>query len=136
LFGPSFLYLQENPGELDDYACGAELFPLWSVHARMRKLLHPGPKEKLRRPDVLAAQTGVRCWPSPRHHLSIITRAGSSCTKSAPLPGNMAALSRPYYVEGLEEAMKQELRLFFKSILDGKNLRLALSWIPDFTVTV
>jgi len=131
LCSPSFLYLQENPGELDDYALASRLsYFLWSCMPD-EELLTLAAKGELRRPTSSQRRPGG-CWPAKATtFVDQFTARWLELYKIGSMPPDMAAF-RAYYVEGLEEAMKQESRLFFKSILDG-NLRLSAFLDSDFT---
>lgn len=131
LCSPGFLYLQENEGELDDYALASRLsYFLWSGMPD-DKLIALAASGELRKPIVLEAQTRrMLADPKAGALTEHFTSRWLELYKIGSMPPDAVAF-RNYYVDGLEEAMKQETRLFFKSVLDG-NLPIDRFLDSDF----
>ncbi len=132
LCSPSFLYLHEQEGELDDYALASRLsYFLWSCMPD-DELMALAAQGELRNPPVLEAQTRrMLAHPKAGAFTEQFVSRWLELYKIGSMPPDAVAF-RDYYVDGLEEAMKQETRLFFKSVLDG-NLPIDRFLDSDFT---
>ena len=118
LCSPEFLYLQEKPGKLDDFALATRLsFFLWDSEpdAELRKLAAAG---KLHEPAVLKAQTDrlLKDAKSRRFVENFLDywldlrRLGANAPDST--------LYNDYYLDQLlEDSMLEETRLFFGELL-------------------
>ena len=132
LCSPSFLYLQEKEGELDNYALASRLsYFLWSCMPD-DALLALAAQGDLRQPAVLEAQAR-RMLADPKADMFIrqFTARWLQLYKIGSMPPDADAF-RDYYVDGLEESMKQETRLFFRSVLED-NLPIQSFLDADFT---
>ncbi len=132
LCSPSFLYLVEPEGSLDDYALASRLsYFLWST-APDEPLLIAAAEGRLQDPTEVAAQA---------RRMLADEKAGAFATqftsrwlelyKIGSMPPDPAKFSA-YYVDGLEKAIKEETRLFFQHIL-RENLPITTLIDADFT---
>ena len=118
LASPEFLYLNEKPGRLDDYALATRLsLFLWNSIPD-EKLLARAAKGELHRSEVLRAET-ERMLADPKSHRFVDAfldywidlRKMEDSTPSA-------ALYNDYYLDdALTEAAAEESRLFFQEML-------------------
>ncbi len=132
LCSPNFLYLQENPGTLDDYALASRLsYFLWSSIPD-EELLALAAKGKLHKPETLAAQTSrLLADPKARAFTENFTARWLALHKLGSMPPSPAT-HRDYYVDNLEPAMRRETQLFFQHLL-SENLPIARFLDADFT---
>lgn len=132
LCSPSFLYLYENAGELDDDALASRLsYFLWSCMPD-DELLGLAAQGKLREPAVLESETRrLLNDPKALAFTEHFTSRWLELYKIGSMPPDPVSF-RNYYVDGLEEAMKLETRLFFKNVLD-ENLPIDRFLDSDFT---
>ena len=132
LCSPDFLYLQEPEGRLDDYALASRLsYFLWSTQpdAELMKLAASG---KLSNPKTLKKQT-IRLLKDERS--TAFTEAFTARWLELYKIGTMPPSDKDfktYYIDGLEESMKQETQTFFRYILEN-NLSINQFLDSDFT---
>lgn len=132
LSSPSFLYLKENDGELDDYALASRLsYFLWSSQpdATLLKLAKRG---ALKRPNTLRAQAkrmlqDKRAWAFTEQ----FTERWLELYKLGSMPPSDKTFKN-YYIDGLQESMKKETQLFFEHALN-ENLPIDRFLDADFT---
>ncbi|MBI1353582.1 MAG: DUF1592 domain-containing protein [Acidobacteria bacterium] len=132
LVSPGFLYLQENEGRLPDYALASRLsYFLWSAPPD-EPLLQAAAAGGLQAEGALRAQA-LRMLRDPRAQALTerFTERWLELYKIGSMPPGMSDFPA-YYVDGLEEAMKAETRLFFQNALD-ENLPLEVFLDADFT---
>ena len=132
LASPAFLYLNEGEGPLDDYALASRLsYFLWSSMPD-QKLLDAARRGELRDPKSLRAQA-LRLLADPKaaaFSTQFVSR-WLELYKVGSMPPSAKDFEQ-YYVDGLEQAMKTETRLFFRHLLD-ENLPIELFLDADFT---
>ncbi len=132
LCSPSFLYLIEPTGPLDDYALASRLsYFLWSSppDEALLKLAADG---RLKDPAELAVQ--ARRMLADKRANAFATQFTSrwlQLYKIGSMPPDPAKFPA-YYVDGLEKAIKEETRLFFQHVL-RENLPIATLLDADFT---
>ncbi|HXT42421.1 MAG TPA: DUF1592 domain-containing protein [Candidatus Angelobacter sp.] len=118
LCSPEFIYLEEKPGLLDDYALAARLsFFLWNSPPD-DGLRHCAEKNQLHRSDVLRAQTErLLADPKSRRFVDAFLDYWLDLRKiTATAPD--ANLYSDYYLDDLlEESALEETRLFFAELL-------------------
>jgi mono/diheme cytochrome c family protein len=132
LCSPSFLYLRENDGALDDYALASRLsYFLWSSMPD-EELMQAAAAGKLRRAGVLRAQA-LRMLDSPKAEAldSQFTSRWLELYKIGSMPPSPKD-HQNYYIDGLDQAMKTEARLYFRHILQN-NLPIERFIDSDFT---
>jgi mono/diheme cytochrome c family protein len=118
LCSPEFVYLQEKPGPLDDYALAARLsFFLWnsSPDAELRR---DAEKKELHKPDVLRAQTErLLADPKSRQFVDAFLDYWLELRRiTATAPD--ANLYSDYYLDDLlTESALEETRSFFAELL-------------------
>jgi len=132
LCSPGFLYLRENDGPLDDYALASRLsYFLWSSMPD-DELLVLAERGKLNDRKVVADQAR-RMLADPRAN-SLTERFASrwlELYKIGSMPPSPTDF-RQYYVDGLEDAIKTETKLYFQHVLD-RNLPIDTFLDSDFT---
>jgi mono/diheme cytochrome c family protein len=120
LCSPEFVYLQEKPGRLDDYALASRLaFFLWnsSPDDELRRCAE---KKELHKPDVLRAQTErLLADPKSRQFVDAFLDYWLELRRiTATAPD--ANLYSDYYLDDLlTESALEETRLFFAELLRG-----------------
>jgi uncharacterized protein DUF1592/uncharacterized protein DUF1588/uncharacterized protein DUF1585/uncharacterized protein DUF1587/uncharacterized protein DUF1595/cytochrome c len=118
LCSPEFVYLEEEPGRLDDYALASRLsFFLWNS-APDDELRRCAEKNKLREPDVLRAQTDrLLADPKSRQFVDAFLDYWLDLRRiTATAPD--ANLYSDYYLDDLlTESALEETRLFFAELL-------------------
>ena len=128
LTSPSFLYLDEGEGPLDNRALAARLsYFLWSSMPDNELLA-----ADLSQPGALRTQA-LRLMADPK--AQAFTEQFTSRWLELYKIGSMPPSSKnfkQYYVDGLEQAMKIETQLFFKHLLD-ENLPIEGFLDSDFT---
>ena len=132
LASPGFLYLREGEGPLDDYALASRLsYFLWSSMPD-EELLAAARRGELRQPEALRAQA-LRLLADPKAEAfseQFVSR-WLELYKIGSMPPS-AQDFKQYYVDGLEQAMKTETRLFFRHVLQ-QNLPIERFLDSDFT---
>ncbi len=132
LCSPSFLYLREPEGLLDDYAIASRLsYFLWSSQPD-DELMELAKRGVLGDPATLRGQArrmlqDERAWAFTEQ----FTSRWLELYKIGSMPPSPKAF-HAYYVDGLEDSMKTETRLFFKNALD-ENLPIDHFLDADFT---
>ena len=121
LTSPSFLYLNEGEGPLDDFALASRLsYFLWSSMPD-EELLRAARAGELQAPEGLREQA-ERMLASPKaeafsrqfpYRWLELYKVGSMPPSSKDFP--------EYYVDGLEESMQTETRLFFEHLLEENS---------------
>lgn len=132
LASPGFLYLREGEGPLDDYALASRLsYFLWSSMPD-GELLEAARRGELHQPEVLRAQARRLLADSKADAFSeqFVSR-WLELYKIGSMPPSAQAFKQ-YYVDGLEQAMKTETRLFFRHVLE-ENLPIETFLDSDFT---
>jgi hypothetical protein len=120
LCSPEFVYLEEKPGRLDDYALASRLaFFLWNAPPD-DELRRCAEKNQLHEPDMLRAQT-ERLLADPKSRLFVDAFLDywldlRKIVATAP----DANLYSDYYLDDLlTESAREETRLFFAELLRG-----------------
>ncbi|HVJ80311.1 MAG TPA: DUF1592 domain-containing protein [Planctomycetia bacterium] len=132
LVAPQFLFLQEKPGPLDDFALASRLsYFLWSSMPD-EELLSLAAKGFLNRPETLRGQV-ERMLKDPKAAAFTENFAGQwlglrNIDATAPDPGLY-----PEYDDVLKTAMMEEARLFFDEVLRN-DLSLTNFVAADFTM--
>ena len=130
---PPFLYLQEEPGQLDDYAVASRLaFFLWNSTPD-RALIERAARGELRRPEVLRTETErLLNDPKSRRFVEAFLDYWLELRKQdSTTPSN--TLYPDYYLdEQLVEAALDESRMFFTELLQ-KDLPSRNVINSDFT---
>ena len=119
LCSPDFIYLQEPEGRLDDYALASRLsYFLWSTQPD-QTLRELAKAEALSRPDVLKEQV-LRMLDDKRSQAFTeqFTSRWLELYKIGTMPPSDKEFMS-YYVDGLEDSMKQETQTFFRYILEN-----------------
>lgn len=132
LCSPDFLYLQEDDGQLDDFALASRLsYFLWST-APDEELLKLASKGKLSDPKILRKQT-LRMLKNDRSKAFTdqFTSRWLELYKIGTMPPSDKEF-KTYYVDGLEHSMKRETQTFFRYLLQ-KNLPITEFLESDFT---
>lgn len=132
LCSPSFLYLAEPAGPLDDYTLANRLsFFLWSSPPD-EPLLQAAAAGRLKDPAELTTQTRrMLLDPKAAAFTTQFTSRWLELYKIGSMPPDPAKFST-YYVDGLEKSMKEETRLFFQHVL-RENLPTSTLLDADFT---
>jgi hypothetical protein len=132
LVAPEFIFLQENPGKLDDHALAARLsYFLWSTtpDPELSKLADQG---KLSDPATLRAQTD-RLLASPKSHAFIHNFCGQWLNLRAIDATTPDRQLYPEFDELLRDAMVGETESFFEELLRN-NLGAANLIDSDFAM--
>jgi hypothetical protein len=118
LCSPGFLYLEEKPGPLDDYALASRLsFFLWnsSPDVALRRCAE---KKELRKPDVLRAQTErLLADPKGRRFVDAFLDYWLDLRKIVATAPDAGLYSDYYLDDLLTESALEETRLFFAELL-------------------
>lgn len=132
LCSPSFLYLVEPQGPLDDYHLASRLsYFLWSSMPD-EPLLRAAAEGRLKDPAELKMQVGRMLADDKAQALATqFTSRWLQLYKIGSMPPDPARFNA-YYVDGLERAMKEETRLYFQHFLDY-NLPITKLLDSDFT---
>jgi Protein of unknown function (DUF1592)/Protein of unknown function (DUF1588)/Protein of unknown function (DUF1585)/Protein of unknown function (DUF1587)/Protein of unknown function (DUF1595)/Planctomycete cytochrome C len=133
LASPEFLYLNEKPGRLDDYALATRLaLFLWNS-VPDEKLLARAAKGELSRPGVLRAETErMLADPKSRRFVDAFLDYWIDLRKMEDSTPS-AALYNDYYLDdALTEAATAESQLFFEEML-RRNLPVRNVVDSDFT---
>ena len=121
LSSPKFLYLYENPGKLDDYAIACRLSYFFWSSMPDNELFRLAQAKKLSDPKVLKEQF-IRLLKDPKSE-AFIENFGGQWLGFRAVGTMMPDKNKfqEYYEGNLEEAIREESRLFFKEIV-LKNL--------------
>ncbi|MDR3403496.1 MAG: DUF1592 domain-containing protein [Chthoniobacter sp.] len=118
LTSPEFLFLQESPGRLDDYALASRLsYFLWSTMPD-DELLRVAAQGKLHEPATLYAQT-ERLLSSPKAHAFTQDFCGQWLNIRAISATTPDRHLYPEFDELLQTAMVRETESFFEEVLRG-----------------
>ncbi len=131
LCSPHFMFLEEPPGELDDWAIASRLsYFLWSAMPD-NTLFRLAAVGELHKPAVLTAQTR-RMLADPRASAFTENFTGRwlDLYKLGSMPPSGQDF-RTYYRDGLESAMRTETQMFFRYLLQ-ENLSLDRFLDADF----
>jgi hypothetical protein len=120
LSSPEFLYLEEKPGRLDDYAVASRLsFFLWNSppDAELRACAAKG---QLRQPEALRAQTErMLADQKSRRFIEAFLDYWLDLRKIVATAPDANLYSDYYLDDLLEESALEETRLFFAELLKG-----------------
>ncbi len=132
LTAPGFLYLREGDGPLDDYALASRLsYFLWSTMPD-EELLTAARRGELKKPQALRAQAlRLLAHAKTDAFSEQFTSRWLELYKIGSMPPSPKDFKQ-YYVDGLEQAMKTETRLFFAHLLK-ENLPIDRFLDSDFT---
>ena len=120
LCSPEFVYLEEKPGRLDDYALASRLaFFLWNAPPD-DELRSCAEKNKLHEPDVLRAQTErLLSDPKSRRFVDAFLDYWLDLRKIVATAPDANLYSDYYLDDLLTESALEETRLFFAELLRG-----------------
>ena len=129
LSSPSFLYLNEGDGPLDNSALASRLsYFLWSSMPDDQLLA-----TDLRAPGALrSAALRMLSDPKAKAFARQFTSRWLELYKIGSMPPSAKDFNQ-YYVEGLEQAMKAEAELFFEHLLE-RNLSIGRFLDADFAI--
>jgi hypothetical protein len=118
LSSPEFLYLEEKPGRLDDFAIASRLsFFLWNSPPD-EELLLCAQKGQLRQPEILRAQTErLLADPKSRRFVEAFLDYWLDLRKIVATAPDANLYSDYYLDDLLEESALEETRLFFAELL-------------------
>ncbi len=132
LVSPEFLFLQESPGKLDDYALASRLsYFLWSTMPD-DELLHLAAEGKLHEPATLRAQT-ERLLVSPKAQAFTQNFCGQWLNLRAISATTPDRQLYPEFDELLQDAMVKETEAFFDEMLQS-DLGVATLIDSDFAM--
>jgi hypothetical protein len=132
LVSPRFLFLQEEPGKLDDYALANRLsYFLWSTMPD-EELLAAAKQKELRKPEVLRAQV-ERMLKSPKAEAFTQNFVGQWLGLRDIDFTEPSMLLYPEFDHMLKVSMVRETELFFAEIIKN-NLSLTNFVSSDFTM--
>ena len=120
LCSPEFIYLEEKPGRLDDYALASRLaFFLWNAPPD-DELRRCAGKSQLHEPDVLRAQTErLLADPKSRQFVDAFLDYWLDLRKIVATAPDANLYSDYYLDDLLTESALEETRLFFAELLRG-----------------